>query len=45
MSRAIPPLPNTPSWHGVWLKHREDLTFTFIKELLDPVPKKYAKKA
>jgi hypothetical protein len=23
MSGAIPPLPNTPSWHGAQLKHRD----------------------
>jgi hypothetical protein len=28
MSGAIPPLPNTPSWSGAQLKHR-DFTFTF----------------
>jgi hypothetical protein len=27
MSRAIPPLPNTPSWHGPQLKHRDNFTF------------------
>jgi len=25
MSRAIPPLPNTPSWRGSQLKHRTTL--------------------
>jgi hypothetical protein len=30
MSGAIPPLPNTPSWHGAQLKHRENFTFPFI---------------
>jgi hypothetical protein len=29
MSGDIPPLPNTSSWHGVQLKHRENFTFTF----------------
>jgi hypothetical protein len=29
MSRAIPPLPNTPSWRGAQLKHRDNFTFTF----------------
>jgi hypothetical protein len=27
MSGAIPPLPHTPSWHGVQLKHRDNFTF------------------
>jgi hypothetical protein len=27
MSGAIPPLPNTPSWHGAQLKHRDNFTF------------------
>jgi hypothetical protein len=30
MSGAIPPLPNTPSWHGAQLKDRDYFTFTFI---------------
>jgi hypothetical protein len=25
---AIPPLPNTPSWRGAQLKHRDNFTFT-----------------
>jgi hypothetical protein len=29
MSGAIPPLPNTPSWRGAQLKHRDNFTFTF----------------
>jgi hypothetical protein len=29
MSGAIPPLPNTPSWRGAYLKHRDNFTFTF----------------
>jgi hypothetical protein len=28
MRGAIPPLPNTPSWHGAQLKHRGNFTFT-----------------
>jgi hypothetical protein len=28
MSGAIPPLPNTPSWRGAQLKHRDSFTFT-----------------
>jgi hypothetical protein len=28
-SGAIPPLPNTPSWRGAQLKHRDNFTFTF----------------
>jgi hypothetical protein len=28
MSGAIPPLPNTPSWRGTQLKHRDKFTFT-----------------
>jgi hypothetical protein len=27
MSGAIPPFPNTPSWRGAQLKHRENFTF------------------
>jgi hypothetical protein len=27
MRRATPPLPNTPSWRGVQLKHRDNFTF------------------
>jgi hypothetical protein len=30
MSGAIPPLPNTPSWRGVQLKHRDNFTFYLI---------------
>jgi hypothetical protein len=29
MSEAIPPLPNTPSWRGAQLKHRDNFNFTF----------------
>jgi len=30
MSGAIPPhSPNTPSWRGAQLKHRDNFTFTF----------------
>jgi len=29
----IPPLPNTPSWHGAQLKHRDNFTFTFTNLL------------
>jgi hypothetical protein len=29
MSGAIPPLPNTPSWCGAQLKHRDNFTFPF----------------
>jgi hypothetical protein len=25
---AVPPLPNTPSWHGAQLQHRDNFTFT-----------------
>jgi hypothetical protein len=28
MSGAIPPLPNTPSWSGAQLQHRDTLPFT-----------------
>jgi hypothetical protein len=30
MRRAIHPLPNTFSWRGAQLKHRDNFTFTFI---------------
>jgi hypothetical protein len=29
MSEDIPPLPNTPSWRGPQLKHRDNLTFFY----------------
>jgi hypothetical protein len=29
MRGAIPSLPNTPSWRGAKLKHRDSFTFTF----------------
>jgi len=29
MHGDIPPLPNTPSWRGAYLKHRDNFTFTF----------------
>jgi hypothetical protein len=29
MSGAIPPFPNTPSWRGAQLKHRDNFTFAF----------------
>jgi hypothetical protein len=29
MSGAIIPLPNTPSWRGAHLKHRDNFIFTF----------------
>jgi hypothetical protein len=28
MNGAIPPLPNTPSWRGAQLKHRDNFTLT-----------------
>jgi len=34
MRGAIPPLPNTPSWRGSQLKHRDKFTcttFTYMK--------------
>jgi hypothetical protein len=34
MSGAIPPLPNTPSWRGAQLKHRDNFTFTFTLSLV-----------
>jgi hypothetical protein len=27
MSAAVPPLPNTPSWRGAQLKHRDNFTY------------------
>jgi len=30
MREAIPSVPNTPSWHGVQLKPRDNFTFTFL---------------
>jgi hypothetical protein len=29
MSGSIPPIPNTPSWRGAQLKHRDNFTFTY----------------
>jgi hypothetical protein len=29
MREAIPPSPNTPSWRGAQLNHRDNFTFTF----------------
>jgi hypothetical protein len=29
MSGDVSPLPNTPSWRGAQLKHRDNFTFTF----------------
>jgi hypothetical protein len=29
MTGALPPLPNTPSWRGAQLKHRDNFIFTF----------------
>jgi hypothetical protein len=31
MRGAIFPLPNTPSWRGAQLKHRDNFTFTFTR--------------
>jgi hypothetical protein len=28
MNEALPPLPNTPSWRGAELKHRDNFTFS-----------------
>jgi hypothetical protein len=30
MRGAILPLPNTPSWSGAQLKHRDNFTFTLV---------------
>jgi hypothetical protein len=30
MGGDIPSLPNTPSWRGAQLKHRDNFTFNFI---------------
>jgi hypothetical protein len=35
MSGVIPPLPNTPSWRGAQLKHRDNFTFTFYDRQMD----------
>jgi hypothetical protein len=34
MSGAIPPLPNTPSWRGAQLKHRDSFTFTSTSRVM-----------
>jgi hypothetical protein len=31
MHGTIPPLPNTPSWHGAQLKHRDNFAFSCHK--------------
>jgi len=31
MSGTIPPVPNTPSWRGAQLKHRDNFTFTYLR--------------
>jgi hypothetical protein len=33
MRGAINPLPNTPSWRGAQLKHRDNFTFCPFKQL------------
>jgi len=30
MLGAIPPLPNTPKWHGAQLEHRDNCTFSLL---------------
>jgi hypothetical protein len=30
MCGAIPPFPNTPSWHGTQLKHRDNFTLPYL---------------
>jgi len=30
MYGAIPPVPNTHSWRGAQLKHRDNFTFTYL---------------
>jgi hypothetical protein len=34
MNGGIPPLPNTPSWRGTQLKHRDNFTSTFTDQPL-----------
>jgi len=36
MSGAIPSLPNTPSWRGVQLKHRDNFTLIYFKGYIAP---------
>jgi hypothetical protein len=36
MSGAIPPFPNTPSWRGAELKHRNNFTFTMTASFQVP---------
>jgi hypothetical protein len=33
MNGAIPPLPNTPSWHGAQLKHRDKFALLSPKHI------------
>jgi len=42
MRGAIPAYPNTPSWRGAQLKHRDNFTFTFsVKRLTVASPGLY----
>jgi len=43
MIEAIPPLPNTPSWRGADLKHRDNFTFSFYLKIRDHVSHSYKK--
>jgi hypothetical protein len=36
MRGAIPPLPNTPSWCGAQLKHRDNFTYLFPLRISPP---------
>jgi hypothetical protein len=38
MSGAIPSLPNTSSWRGAWLKHKNTFTCPYILHILPPPP-------
>jgi hypothetical protein len=38
MSEAILHFPNTPSWRGAQLKHRDNFTFTFIETVVLIMP-------
>jgi len=34
MGGAVPPLPDTPSWRGAQLKHRDNLPLSFKRNFI-----------
>jgi len=37
MNGAIPPLPNTPSWRGAQLKHRDNFMCSDLVDMIDHI--------